>query len=91
MTLDEPNPCWLANRLLLLTYAVGVVSVFAFAGTRGFESLWSPETLTLSMIFALLGGLMLFKGISILKCPSKVILGSTFFVVVASLIDSTLF
>lgn len=57
---------------------------------KGVETVLTPEALTLGMVFALLASLALFKGISILKCPSKVILGGAVFVAITSFVDSVL-
>ena len=90
MTLNEPKECWLPNRLLMLAYTVGVVGMILTSVFKGVDTVLKPQTLMLCFVFALLGGLALFKGISILKCPSKVILGGALFVAVTALVDSTL-
>ena len=90
MTLNEPKECWLPNRLLMLAYTVGVIGMVLSSVFKGIDTVLTPQTLMLCLIFALLGGLALFKGISILKCPSKVILGGAIFVAVTALVDSTL-
>lgn len=90
MTLTEPKECWLPNQLLVLSYTIGVISMVVISMLKGIETVLTPQTLALCLIFALLGGLALFKGISILKCPSKLILGGAVFTAVTALVDSTL-
>lgn len=90
MTLNEPNECWLPNRLLMISYTIGVIGMIVASVFKGIDTVLAPQTLMLCLVFALLGGLALFKGISILKCPSKVILGGAIFVAVTTLVDSTL-
>lgn len=90
MTINELKECNIPNRLLMLTYTAGVVGMVVISILKGVETVLTPEALTLGLVFVLLASLALFKGISILKCPTKVILGGAVFVAITSFVDSAI-
>lgn len=90
MTYNELKECLIPNRLLLLSYTAGVAGMVVISILKGVEVILTPEVIALSLVFTLLASLVLLKGISILKCPSKVILGGAVFVAITAFVDSAI-
>ncbi|MGV6859942.1 MAG: hypothetical protein ACWA5X_13350 [bacterium] len=91
MTITENKECAMPTRIVNLIIAVSL-SVFVVASLTGLLGQFiSAKTITLALIFSLVSSVLVFRNISILKCPSKVLLSGIAFVAVTAFLDSTVF
>ncbi len=91
MTITEQKECLMPTRIVNAVIAISL-SVIVVASMTGFlTQMISAKTITLALIFSLMSGVIVFRNISILKCPSKVLLSGMAFVAVTAFLDSTVF
>ncbi len=79
----EPRECWIPNKMFIGLYIAGMMGLIALSLFGGA----SKGLLTLAIVYGLLGSLMFFKNISIVCCPSRILLGATAFIGVTTFID----
>ncbi|MGF1547832.1 MAG: hypothetical protein ACFCUJ_08570 [Thiotrichales bacterium] len=91
MVLTEPRDCWLPNKLFAVLYsaALAIVVLAALLGLGSSTVNAGPALLIL--IYGLVGGLVIFKGMSIMRCPSKVLIAATLFVPMVIFLDKMVF
>ena len=91
MTITDQKECLLPTRLLIGITAISL-SIIVVAGITGMAtSILSPKVISLVLVFGLISSLVLFKNISILRCPSKVLVSGLAFVALSAFLDSTVF
>ncbi len=91
MVVSEPRECWLPNNLFRIVYAV-VLAVVAAAVLYGYADQGiNAGPILIMLVFGLVGGLVPLKGISITRCPSKVLLLGTLFIPAVIVLDRLLF
>ena len=84
---SEPKECWIPNRMFLAMYIIGIISMVLVSLSGLLDRQASTGLFTLTVVYGLLGSLMFFKSISIVRCPSRVLLGAVAFVGVTAFID----
>jgi len=83
----EPRECWVPNKMFLAIYLAGIVGTIVLSMSGLLNPKASTGLLTLTIVYGLLGSLMFFKKISIVRCPSKVLLGAAVFIGITAFID----
>ena len=91
MTLLEPRECWLPNKLFVSMYLTGLISLSLLAVSGIVNRQLSESAYSLTIVLLLMGGLALMKNISIIRCPSKVLVSGIIFMAVTSFLDATYF
>jgi hypothetical protein len=91
MTLDEPKECLIPNKLLGAFYAVGTSLIFVLGLAGLFSGNINRGVIILALLYALLGGLVLFKSVSLVRCPTKIVLGGVLYVSVMALLNVWMF
>lgn len=76
--------CQFPNHMFIALYTVGLVALIAF---NAINQTISTGGLALIIVFGLLGGLALLKNISIIRCPTKVLIGAMAFISATAVID----
>ncbi len=83
----EPRECWVPNKAFLAIYLAGIMGLIGLSMSGALNPKASTGLFTLTIIYGLLGSLMFFKKISIVRCPSKVLLGAAAFIGITAFID----
>ncbi|MGV6816254.1 MAG: hypothetical protein ACWA44_03170 [Thiotrichales bacterium] len=79
--------CQFPNRMFIVLYTVGLAALITLSVIN--QSI-STGGLALIIVFGLLGGLALLKNISIIRCPTKVLIGAMGFITATAVIDKYL-
>jgi hypothetical protein len=85
--LSEPKECWIPNKMFSMMYVAGIIGMIMLSISGILDAKTSAGLFTLTIIYGLVGSLMFFKRISIVRCPSKVLLGAIAFISVTAFID----
>jgi len=91
MTLLEPRECWLPNKLFVSMYLTGLISLSALAVSGVVSRQLSESAFSLTIVLLLMGGLALMKNISIIRCPSIVLVTGIVFMATTSFLGATFF
>ncbi len=83
----EPRECWIPNKMFIGLYVTGILGLIALSLSGMLDGSASSGLLTLTIVYGLLGSLMFFKKISIVSCPSRILLGAAAFIGVTAFID----
>ncbi len=83
----EQKECWIPNNMFLALYVAGIVGMILLALSGTLNPKASTGLITLTIVYGLFGSLMFFKKISIVRCPSKVLLGAAVFIGITAFID----
>ncbi len=79
------------NKLFVSLYGASILGLMVAVVADLLDKGVSGGVLSLMLIFALLGSLVLFKGISLLRCPSKVLVGGILFIALSVYLDTQVF
>jgi len=91
MTLLEPKECWLPNKLFISMYLTSLFSLALLAIPGVVTRQLSESAFSLAIVLLIMGGLSFMKNISIIRCPSKVLVTSMVFMGVTSFLGATYF
>jgi hypothetical protein len=91
MKILEPKECWLPNKLFVSMYLTGLISLSLLAATGVVNRQLSESAFSLAIVLFLMGGLALMKNISIIRCPSKVLVSGILFMGVTAFLDASYF
>jgi lysylphosphatidylglycerol synthetase-like protein (DUF2156 family) len=91
MTTLEPRECWLPNKLFISMYFTSLISLSLLAVSGIVGRQLSESAFSLVIVLLIMGGLSLMKNISIIRCPSKVLVTGLLFMGVTSFLGATYF
>jgi hypothetical protein len=91
MNLLEPKECWLPNKLFVSMYLTSLSSLALLAIPGVVTRQLSESAFSLAIVLLIMGGLSFMKSISIIRCPSKVLVTSMVFMGVTSFLGATYF
>jgi hypothetical protein len=91
MKILEPKECWLPNKLFVSMYLTGLISLSLLSVTGVVNRQLSESAFSLAIVLFLMGGLALMKNISIIRCPSKVLVSGILFMGVTAFLDASYF
>ncbi len=80
----ESKECLIPNKMFIALYVIGLIGLIGFSFAN--QAL-SASVITLAVVFSLLGGLAMLKNISIIRCPTKVLIGAIAFITTTAVID----
>jgi len=83
----EQKECWIPNKMFLALYITGIAGMILLSLSGTLDPKASTGLMTLTIVYGLFGSLMFFKKISIVRCPSKVLLGAAVFIGITAFID----
>lgn len=83
----DSRECQIPNQMFMALYTVGLIALISLSVIN--ESI-STGSLALTIVFGLLGGLALLKNISIIRCPTRVLIGAMGFIAATATIDKYL-
>ena len=83
----DPGECWVPNKMFLALYIAGIVGMIVLSMSGMLDPQVSTGLFAMTIVYGLLGSLMFFRKISIVRCPSKVLLGAAAFIGVTAFID----
>lgn len=83
----EAKECWIPNKMFMATYLSGIVGIIALSLSGALDIHASKGLLTLGIIYGLLGSLVFFSKFSIVRCPSRILLGAAAFISITAFVD----
>lgn len=83
--------CFVPDNMLKVIYSIGVGLLFLLIVVNFFIQFTGPGIFVLAFIYALLGGLMVFKKISIVCCPAKVLIVGVAYIFAMAALNKLLF
>ncbi|RUM93684.1 MAG: hypothetical protein DSZ28_07160 [Thiothrix sp.] len=91
MTILESKECWLPNKLFVSMYLTGLISLSLLAVSGIVNRQLSESAFSLTIVLFLMGGLALMKNISIIRCPSQVLVSGIVFMATTSFLGAKYF
>jgi len=83
--------CFVPDRALKVIYSIAVGLLALLVVVDIFTQKIESSVFVLAFIYALLGGLMVFKKISIVCCPAKVLLIGVAYISIMTLLNTSFF
>lgn len=79
--------CFVPEKTLKIIYTIGVGLLALLVVVDLFTQKIEPGVYVLAFIYALLGGLMVFKKISIVCCPAKILLVGVMYISIMTILN----
>lgn len=81
---ESKRQCWIPNRFFGFMYMSGWVLIAIMAAMSDRTGIGVEAIVSFCVAYFMLGGVILFSRMSILACPSKVLVVGVFFMFIAS-------
>ena len=83
--------CFVPEKTLKIIYSIGVGLLILLVVVDLFTQKIEPGVFVLAFIYSLLGGLMVFKKISIVCCPAKILLVGVAYISIMAILNTYFF
>lgn len=80
----------MSNNVLLTLIGAVVITLITVIASGALNASQTSGALVFSIIFIMLGAVAMMKDISIVRCPSRILVGAIGFIALTALIDSYL-
>ncbi|HHJ20612.1 MAG TPA: hypothetical protein ENJ84_12455 [Gammaproteobacteria bacterium] len=87
----ESTECGKPDKTFITLYIVGMAGLILAAASGTLSGSLTASTLMMAIIFSILGGVALLRDISIVKCPTRILVGAVIFIAVTAILDANVF
>ncbi len=91
MMMNDSRECVVTDKLFVSLYGIAIVGLVVAVVADLLNKGVSGGVVSLMLVFGLLGSLVMFKGISLLRCPSRVLVGGILFIALSVYLDTQIF